>query len=43
MIDELVLERIFTETAEEIPVPEDGAERVVAELSATVARAPRRF
>ena len=42
MIDELVLERIFTETAEEIPVPENGAERVVAELSATVARAPRR-
>jgi hypothetical protein len=42
MIDELVLERMFTETAEEVPVPEDGAERVIADLSASVSAAPRR-
>lgn len=40
MIDELVLERLFAETADEIPVPDDGAERVVAELELS-AREPR--
>ena len=42
MIDELVLERLVTETAEEIPVPEHGAARVIAELE-SVAREPRRI
>jgi hypothetical protein len=42
MTEESEFERLFAEAGQEIPVPEDGAERVVAELSATVARAPRR-
>jgi hypothetical protein len=42
MIDELVLERLVTETAEQIPVPQHGAPRVIAELE-SVAREPRRM
>jgi hypothetical protein len=46
MIDELVLEQLLGELAEEIEVPADGADRVVHELNASArpARisAPRR-
>ena len=42
MIDELVLEQLLGELAEEIAVPADGANRVVHELSASApARAGR--
>jgi Domain of unknown function (DUF4349) len=41
MIDELVLERLLTDAAEEIPVPEDGVERVVAAELDAADREPR--
>jgi len=42
MTDEAEFERLFAEAGDGIPVPQDGADRVVAELSASAARAPRR-
>ena len=41
MIDELVLEQLLTETAEEIPLPDLGMTRVIDELELAV-REPRR-
>ena len=41
MIDELVLERLFAETAEEIPLPELGMTRVIDELERSLQRPPR--